>query len=357
MKRWICALVALCTFLCGAALAETERFVWTAGTVKFDASVEPAPAGASALHARLFDPAAQHDAFLTGLANHYGASFDLKFEGGARNSPDWQYSYSYSNGKRLYVTGNWGIALSTSHSRYAPFLDAGHGEVLEESREFLSFATPGQAMAQGTALLQAMGLDGEYSLRYFYSVNGERYRAAVEETRAAYAEMGKKFDAPELTDFGDDTDIAYVIAFEQSAQGLPIAASLGSNGIWSRPTSDMTVTPQGVDSVNLDLPVTILQAGEEQPVIPYAQAAAAMAEAWENSLLGYQPLYVRHIRLTYVMQRSDPNSLDVTLIPAWEFTTMEESDDILLEYNYVNAITGEAFPLAALPVSLQPGAD
>ena len=119
----------------------------------------------------------------------------------------------------------------------------------------------------------------------------------------------------------------------------------------------MTVTPQGVDSVNLDLPVTILQAGEEQPVIPYAQAAAAMAEAWENSLLGHQPLYVRHIRLTYVMQRSDPNSLDVTLIPAWEFTTMEESDDILLEYNYVNAITGEAFPLAALPVSLQPGAD
>ena len=90
MKRWICALVALCTFLCGAALAETERFVWTAGTVKFDASVEPAPAGASALQARLFDPAAQHDAFLMGLANHYGASFDLKFEGGARNSPDWQ---------------------------------------------------------------------------------------------------------------------------------------------------------------------------------------------------------------------------------------------------------------------------
>mgnify|MGYP000796080497 CR=1 FL=1 len=40
MKRWICALVALCTFLCGAALAETERFVWTAGTVKFDASVD-----------------------------------------------------------------------------------------------------------------------------------------------------------------------------------------------------------------------------------------------------------------------------------------------------------------------------
>ena len=186
----------------------------------------------------------QHDAFLTGLANHYGASFDLKFEGGARNSPDWQYSYSYSNGKRLYVTGNWGIALSTSHSRYAPFLDAGHGEVLEESREFLSFATPGQAMAQGTALLQAMGLEGEYSLRYFYSVNGERYRAAVEETRAAYAEMGKKFDAPELTDFGDDTEIAYVIAFEQSAQGLPIAASLSANGIWSRPTSDMTVTPR-----------------------------------------------------------------------------------------------------------------
>ena len=103
----------------------------------------------------------------------------------------------------------------------------------------------------------------------------------------------------------------------------------------------MTVTPQGVDSVNFNLPVTILQAGEEQPVIPYAQAAAAMAEAWENSLLGYQPLYVRHIRLTYVMQRSDPNSLDVTLIPAWEFATMEESDDILLEYNYVNAITGE----------------
>ena len=29
------------------------------GTVKFDASVEPAPAGASALHARLFDPAAR----------------------------------------------------------------------------------------------------------------------------------------------------------------------------------------------------------------------------------------------------------------------------------------------------------
>ena len=119
----------------------------------------------------------------------------------------------------------------------------------------------------------------------------------------------------------------------------------------------MTVTPQGVDSVNLNLPVTILQAGEEQPVIPYAQAAAAMAEAWENSLLGHQPLYVRHIRLTYVMQRGDPNSLDVTLIPAWEFATMEESGDTFLEYNYVNAITGEAFPLAALPVSLQPGAD
>lgn len=61
------------------------------------------------------------------------------------------------------------------------------------------------------------------------------YRAAVEETRAAYAEMGKKFDAPELTDFGDDTEIAYVIAFEQSAQGLPIAASLGANGIWEPP--------------------------------------------------------------------------------------------------------------------------
>ena len=70
MKRWICALVALCTFLCGAALAETERFVWTAGTVKFDASVEPAPAGASALQARLFDPAAQHYAFIICMAIH-----------------------------------------------------------------------------------------------------------------------------------------------------------------------------------------------------------------------------------------------------------------------------------------------
>ena len=31
----------------------------------------------------------------------------------------------------------------------------------------------------------------------------------------------------------------------------------------------------------------------------------------------------------------------MTLIPAWEFATMEESGDTFLEYNYVNAITGD----------------
>ena len=79
------------------------------------------------------------------------------------------------------------------------------------------------------ALLQAMGLEGEYSLRYFYGVNGARYRAAVAGTRAVYAEMGKDFDAPELTDFGDDTDIAYAIAFEQSTQGLPVSRQPGAD--------------------------------------------------------------------------------------------------------------------------------
>ena len=73
-----------------------------------------------------------------------GASFELEFEGGARNSPDWQYSYSYSNGKRL-VTFFHGHCCHL-HSAVAVRICLNNGDCFGMFRHQSAYGT--QVMAQ-----------------------------------------------------------------------------------------------------------------------------------------------------------------------------------------------------------------
>ena len=199
--------------------------------------------------------------------------------------------------------------LYTVDSPYDPYLSPENAADLGE--EELSFASHAEIARQLNDLAHATGIPADFAIKDIASVRGAQYLALVNRTKDTYARLGKSFQNAVLPGVSANDEIAYVLSFEQTIGGVPLAGTS---------TSEAIFTPAGVDSLCLNpLPFVAQSIGEAQPLISYPRRGAAVFPSGTSTRANGRANSTRCACALWRKSRKAAAE-SVRLVPAWEFS-------------------------------------
>lgn len=345
-------LLALCLLLASPSLAEEETgglvaFQEEINGMRFHAMVDTTITEAPVIEGAYWDPANGYDSLAQNLGAYFGVPAALEAE--SRSGSHSLYTYALGENRQLFVQSGNNMNLYTVDSPYDPYLSPENAADLGE--EELSFASHAEIARQLNDLAHATGIPADFAIKDIASVRGAQYLALVNRTKDTYARLGKSFQNAVLPGVSANDEIAYVLSFEQTIGGVPLAGTS---------TSEAIFTPAGVDSLCLNpLPFVAQSIGEAQPLISYRDAALRFSQ-WDEHPREWEGEFDQ-VRLCFVEEIPQSAAAEsVRLVPAWEFSGVFSREasgggkSLLRMTYFVNAITGE---IAGQPFTVVVDAD